>query len=222
MSGNWIVPSADPAGGGGVTSIIEGPNITIDPKNGLGDVTISATDPTPAITILATPPITVIENPPGTYTISLLTLLTLPIVSAPATYILGNNDPPPRSPVNFGSITGLPTVDPAKNPFITFIITLAGIGTGRGDVNEMNVGIYQDNLDSQRIVGYNSGLNTIPNLNWGSTIPAAGNFTSTAQVSLATYQAGNFNFGTFISYPNPSAVYTWANLSCQLQIYYQP
>lgn len=146
-----------------------------------------------------------------------LTTINLPVVVAPTPVDLYGGG----VAINIGSVTGLPLVDPANNPTVSWTLTMSGVGTANiSFANDIYVGIYQNNTTF--IGGYNDTGSPVPSFNWGTLIPTGSNYSATFNVPIATYQAGNFNYAAFLSYPYdpPTIIYDITNLQFQLSMTY--
>jgi hypothetical protein len=147
-----------------------------------------------------------------------LTTINLPVVAATGTVDLYGGG----VAINIGSVTGLPLVDPANNPTVSWTLTMSGVGTANISFpNDIYVGIYQNNTTF--IGGYSDIAGSpVPSFNWGTLIPSGLNYSTTFNVPIATYQTGNFNYAAFLSYTYspPTIIYDITNLQFQLSMTY--
>jgi len=119
-----------------------------------------------------------------------------------------------------GSVTGLPTIDPALNPFVTFVLTMCGTGSSfTGEGNDISVGIVE-NLTTPVAAFFANGT-PAPSVNWGTSIPNGLNqIVYQRLVPYASY-IGTLNYYAFLSFPNPPPPnYQFLNLAFQLTVIY--
>jgi hypothetical protein len=142
------------------------------------------------------------------------TTLALPTVTAGIVPLVGGNV------FDCGPVTGLPTIDPALNPYVTFVITMCGVGTALSLAgNDISVGIIE-NLATP-VADFNDNGTPPPSFNWGTTIPNALNkVVYERAVPYASY-IGTLNYFAFLSFPQAFPPnYLIQSLAFQLTVIY--
>jgi hypothetical protein len=177
-------------------------------------------------TLIAGSNCSISESPPGTFTINntlstaagTITRTVFPVNSAPSSVSLNGDAIWSIAPL-YG-----PTIDPAKNSSVLFVVRMSGVGTkvqAPLTSNVMRAGLYGPTTE---LVVYDSGLNQNINVNWGNSIFENGNYTVSGTVPIATYTANQFGglfLGWGIVFPyNSLPYYTFTNMQMKLEMYY--
>jgi hypothetical protein len=123
--------------------------------------------------------------------------------------------------LNCGAVTGLPAINPALNPYVTFELTMSGIGSTIFTTigNTIEVGIFKDLATTVAI--FADGGTPVPSFNWGTSVPNALNEVVLVRtVPYASY-IGSLNYCAFINFTySASPFYTITNLQFQLTVTY--